>query len=112
MGASLDISVVIPSYRRPDLLRRCLESVTEARRSSRCHVEVIVVEDGAHEESCELVGARFPDVRLVALPENRGYPGAVNAGVAASQGRWVLTLNNDTTIAPTVFDELLAVADS
>jgi GT2 family glycosyltransferase len=112
MSTTPDISVVIPSYRRPDLLRRCLESVTAARGAARCHVEVLAVDDGSQDDSCAMVEVEFPDVRLVALAENRGYPSAVNAGVAEARGRWILTLNNDTNVDPSVFDELLAVAQS
>jgi GT2 family glycosyltransferase len=51
-------------------------------------------------------------VKLIALPENRGYPAAVNAGIAASRGTWVLTLNNDTTVDPELFGQLLETVRS
>jgi GT2 family glycosyltransferase len=101
------LSVVIPNYRRPDLLRRCLHSVLAAQSASAHAVELIVVDDGSRDASCALVREQFPAVRLIALEVNRGYPGAVNAGIAASRGEWVLTLNNDTTVDPALFDRLL-----
>lgn len=107
-----ELAVVIPSYRRPDLLGACLESVAEAIKSTSAKVEVVVVEDGADPRSCELVRREHGSVTLVALDENRGYPGAVNAGVSASKAPWILTLNNDTTVRATAFDETLRVARS
>jgi GT2 family glycosyltransferase/glycosyltransferase involved in cell wall biosynthesis len=104
------LSVVIPNYRRPELLHRCLTSVEAARATCEAKVEVIVVDDGSRDGSCRLVRREFPEVKLIALDPNRGYPGAVNAGIAASTGDWILTLNNDTTVAPQVFDRLLEVA--
>lgn len=101
------LSVVIPNYRRPDLLRTCLRSVSAARAASAAEIEVIVVDDGSGDDSCAVVEREFPDVRLVALPVNRGYPVAINAGVDASRGEWVLTLNNDTTIEADAFDRML-----
>ena len=62
--------------------------------------------------SVEIVHREFPEVTLVALDQNLGYPTAVNAGVVASHGEWVFTLNNDTTVDETIFDRLLAVARS
>ena len=105
-----DISAVIPNYRRPDLLRRCLASVALAQEAAACSVEIVVVDDGSGDDSCEMVRREFPGVRLVSIAENRGYPGAVNTGVAAARGHWILTLNNDTFVERSVFDELLAVA--
>ncbi len=104
------LSVVIPNYRRPALLRRCLRSVLAAQAASAHETEVIVVDDGSGDESCELVRSEFPGVQLVALERNRGYAAAVNAGIARSAGGWILTLNNDTTIDPELFDRLLEVA--
>jgi GT2 family glycosyltransferase len=107
-----DLSVIVPNYRRADLLARCLESVQECRRSTQACVEVIVVDDGSGDGSCRLVRERFPTCVLVALEQNGGYPTAVNEGVRASSGEWVLTLNNDTKIAEGALDALLAVARS
>ncbi len=104
------LSVVIPNYQRPALLRRCLHSVLAAQAASAHEVEVVVVDDGSGDESCELVRSQFPSVHLVALPRNRGYAAAINAGVAGSVGGWILTLNNDTTIDPGCLDRLLEVA--
>jgi GT2 family glycosyltransferase len=106
------LSVVVPNYRRSDLLRRCLTSVQEAVEHARADVEVVVVDDGSRDDSADMVAREFPAVELVALPENRGYPGAVNAGIAAARADWVLTLNNDTTVDPDLFDALLDVARS
>lgn len=111
-GTTPALSVVIPNYRRPTLLRECLRSVEEAKAFSRQAVEIIVVDDGSGDDSAALVESEFPWVTLVALATNRGYPAAVNAGVGASRGRWVLTLNNDTTVDRAAFDRLLAVAES
>ncbi len=104
------LSVVIPSYRGVELLRRCLPSVLDAARACAAEVEVVVVDDGSGpgDGSIAVLTEDFPSVRAIALESNRGYPGAVNAGIEASSGAWVMTLNNDTTVDPGVFDALLA----
>src|SRR5271156_6379605 len=106
------LSVIVPNYRRPDLLMRCLESLRDICRSTQMQVEVIAVDDGSRDESRELVRERFPEFLLVALQRNGGYPAAVNAGVRMSSGEWVLTLNNDTTIENGALEALLAAARS
>lgn len=107
-----DLSVIVPNYRRPDLLARCLESIRECCRSTQGRVELVVVDDGSEDESCQLVRERFPECVLVALERNGGYPAAVNAGIRASLGEWVLTLNNDTKIQAGALDAVLEVARS
>ncbi len=109
MSLAPTVSVIVPNYRRPDLLMRCLSSL-EGR--GKGHVQVIVVDDGSGDESCELVRRHFPDALLVSLKSNRGYPAAVNAGLRASTGEWVLTLNNDTIVEDGMLESLLAVASS
>jgi GT2 family glycosyltransferase len=112
--SSPQLTVVIPNHRAPELLVRCVRSVLAARAASAAAaaIEVIVVDDGSSDGTPELLATRFPEVRVVALPENRGYPAAVNAGVAAAGAPWVLTLNNDTTVDPGLFDALLRAASA
>jgi GT2 family glycosyltransferase len=107
-----ELSVIVPNYRRPDLLMRCLDSLRDSCRSMQGQVEVIVVDDGSRDESCQLVRESYPGVILVALKHNGGYPAAVNAGIRSSTGEWVLTLNNDTTIERGALESLLDVARS
>jgi GT2 family glycosyltransferase len=106
------LSVIVPNYRRPDLLIRCLESLRDGSANTQVKVEVIVVDDGSGDESCQLVREGFPEVALVALERNGGYPGAVNAGIEVSTGEWLLTLNNDTVVDREALGSLLAVARS
>src|SRR5262249_60021989 len=55
---------------------------------------------------------RFPEVRIVALPENLGYAGGNNAGIRAALdagARAILLLNNDTEVASDFLSPLLEV---
>lgn len=110
MTAAPIVSVIVPNYRRPDLLMRCLESLKDCSRT--VPTQVVVVDDGSGDDSCDLVRERFPKYLLVSLEKNVGYPAAVNAGLRVSRGEWILTLNNDTVVEPDALEILLAVANS
>jgi GT2 family glycosyltransferase len=110
MTTTPNISVIVTNYRRPDLLLRCLESLQDCCRSTQA--QVVVVDNGSDDESCDLVREHFPHFILVSLEKNGGYPAAVNAGLRASSGEWVLTLNNDTVVERGALEALLAVASS
>ena len=80
--------VVIPTWNGRALLDRCLPTVIRQGR-------VIVVDNGSTDGTDELLATRFPDVRVVAFPENRGFAAAVNAGMAAGDAKAVVLVNND-----------------
>ena len=59
-------------------------------------------------EASAFVRDRFPQVRIVALNENRGFAGGNNAGVRDARGRFVVLLNNDTVPEPGWLKALIA----
>jgi GT2 family glycosyltransferase len=54
-----------------------------------------VVDNGSTDGSAAAVASRYPDVRLFALEENRGFTGGITAALRASTARSVIFLNND-----------------
>jgi GT2 family glycosyltransferase len=96
------LSVVIVNWNVRDLLRRCLASVLGSAPGASA--AVIVVDNASSDGSVEMVRAEFPQVTLIANTHNRGFPAAINQGIAAAQGRYVLLLNADTK----VLDDALA----
>jgi GT2 family glycosyltransferase len=92
-----DLSIVIPSYNRSDLLRACLHSVT---RNAPLSCEIIVVDDGSPNASASAIAAEYTGVRALRLPSRRGFCVAANSGIAAARGRIVELLNDDTEATP------------
>lgn len=91
------ISAIVVNWERRELLRRCLLSL-EAQRGAP--LEIIVVDNGSRDGSCECVQREFPDVRLIRNNENRGFCAANNQGIAAARGEFVALLNNDAEADP------------
>lgn len=90
------ISVIIPNYNGIEYISRCLEAIREQSRKPDL---VIVVDNGSHDGSAELIRERFPEVMLRAFPENTGFCGAVNEGIRISREKgmdFCILLNNDT----------------
>lgn len=86
------ISVVIPTWNGASLLPIALDSL---RRQRFRDFDVVVVDNGSTDETPALLRDSYAEVRHIALPENRGFAAAVNAGIAATRGRYVALLNND-----------------
>ena len=99
------IDVVIPTWNRRDLLERCLPTVLR----QTVPVRVIVVDNGSEDDSVAVVRERFGHaVSVIALPENRGFGAAVNAGVRAGEGALVVLVNNDVECDPGFAEALAA----
>jgi GT2 family glycosyltransferase len=56
---------------------------------------VTVVDNGSTDGSVTAIAARYPDVRLFALEENRGFTGGIATAIKASTARNIIFLNND-----------------
>jgi N-acetylglucosaminyl-diphospho-decaprenol L-rhamnosyltransferase len=95
---TLDVSVVIVSYRSRALLGECLDSVRASLAASGLAGEVVVVENGSPDGTAELVRERYPWVRLVVNAENRGFAAAANQGMRLARGRVIVLLNPDTRV--------------
>jgi N-acetylglucosaminyl-diphospho-decaprenol L-rhamnosyltransferase len=92
----VSIDVVIPTYNRADLVLDCLEHL---ERQAEPHT-TIVVDNGSSDSTAALVRERFPDVRLVELPENLGFGPAINRALATAEGDVLVLINNDVQVEP------------
>lgn len=97
---AVDISVIIPTFRRPDMLR---EAVRSALAQDGPAVEVVVVDDSP-EGSARAVVATEGDPRVTyfkAEPPSGGRPAWVrNLGWPRSRGRHLHFLDDDDRVAP------------
>jgi hypothetical protein len=99
------VSVVIPNLNGRHMLGRCLERL---RDQTVPGVETIVVDNASEDDSVAFVKSRFPEMQVVALGENRGFAGGMNAGIECARGTHVAFLNNDAEADPRWIEELLA----
>ncbi|OFW15064.1 MAG: hypothetical protein A3F70_14335 [Acidobacteria bacterium RIFCSPLOWO2_12_FULL_67_14] len=92
-----DISVVVVTWNGRSFVEPCLEALASQRGVA---FETILVDNASSDGTAELVRQKFPDVRLIVLPENLGFAGGNNAGVRAAAGEFVAFLNNDAVPDP------------
>jgi len=92
----MDFSVIVPCYNAARFVGGCLDSIA-AQSLPAC--EIIGVDDGSSDASCDLVAASPLPVRLLQT-DRRGGAGARNAGIAAAAGEWVAFLDADDVWYP------------
>jgi GT2 family glycosyltransferase len=108
--AAVPASVIVVNWNGREHLDVCLGSL---RRQTLPGVEIVLVDNASTDDSLAFVRARFGDaVHVVALPENRGYAGGLNAGIAAARGRYLMPLNSDTEVAAECCERLVVAADA
>ena len=102
------VSVIVPTFRRPDLVPR---AVTSALAQTVRAIEVIVVVDGRDRETVAVL-AQFRDSRLhvVVPPRHLGNADARNVGVEHARARWVAFLDDDDEWMPVKLERQLAAA--
>lgn len=98
------ISVIIPTFGRPDFLARAVNSVLLQTYDT---VEVIVVDDNLpgslHRAGTEMVMSelmRDPRVKYLKHQKNRNGSAARNTGLRAAQGAYVSFLDDDDELLP------------
>lgn len=111
---AVEVSVVVPVYNEtgnlPELLER-LQSVLE--KTGKTH-EIVFVDDGSTDGSLALLSdlaAKHSSVGVVELQCNFGQHAAVFAGLAATSGEAIVTLDADLQNPPEEIPKLLAALD-
>ena len=87
-------SVIIPTYRRPELLAKAVRSVLAQTIND---LECLVVDDASPERP-EV--PHDPRVRVVRRKKNEGEPAARNTGLKQAKGRYVAFLDDDDRYTP------------
>jgi glycosyltransferase involved in cell wall biosynthesis len=99
MSEAPRLSVVVPTFRRPDLLQRCLGALLAQRMDASAY-EIVVADDGCEDRIRELVQAMqpasgHPAIRYV-CPQTHGPAAARNAGWRAARGALIAFTDDDT----------------
>jgi glycosyltransferase involved in cell wall biosynthesis len=90
-------SVIVPVYNRAHLLERALSSVLD---QSFQDFEIVVVDDGSHDDPQSVVEA-IGDSRIrFVRQENQGGGAARNTGIAIARGRYIAFLDSDDRFLP------------
>jgi len=99
------VSIVIPCYKQAELLPDAVESVVAQTLTDW---ELVIVDDGSPDDTeqvAEALAARHPTKNIrVVRQDNAGLSSARNAGIAVTRGEYVLPLDADDRIAPTMLE--------
>lgn len=87
------VSVIIPTYNYGHFIPFALESLLLQTYPREC-MEIIVVDDGSTDDTCEVVKKYDEKIRYI-YQENKGVAGAINTGIANAKGEIITFLDSD-----------------
>jgi len=106
----MDITLGIITWNARELLKQLLDSI--ALSVKEVSYEVVVVDNGSSDGTVEMLEESYPETILVKNPENRGVAPARNQLLGKARGRYILSLDVDTTLYPNgAVETLVSVMD-
>ena len=96
-----EISVIIPTYNRCDLLKRAINSVIKQTITPK---EIIIVDNGSTDQTYQMVSSLFPEINYF-IEKKRGVSAARNKGILESKSKWIAFLDSDDTWKPTKLEK-------
>src|SRR3989338_8446085 len=90
------ITILLPVYNEASGLEEVLKKLINFVRDQFLTYEIIMVDDGSIDESV-LIAKKFPEVKLIQNPKNRGYGYALKKGFYAATNDCVITIDADGT---------------
>lgn len=93
---------MIPAYNEEETIEACIHYVIQALEKNEIPHELIIVNDGSSDNTlavCLNLRERF-SFRLVHIPVNSGHMAAITAGLEASNGKFVATMDADLQDPP------------
>jgi GT2 family glycosyltransferase len=91
-----ELSLIVVNYHSGEPLRRLLKSLAEG--PPRASFELIVVDNSPSDGVARWLEDEHPELRVVSMPRNVGYAGAVNAGLRRSRAETLLVVNPDVVL--------------
>ncbi|WP_168563965.1 glycosyltransferase family 2 protein [Crateriforma spongiae] len=94
----LDLAIVVPTFNEQDSLQALHDAITESVDDAGITTEIIFVDDGSSDQSwlrIEQLVAKSSRTHGVKLRRNFGKAAALEAGIAASTGRVIITMDAD-----------------
>lgn len=103
----MKLSIIIVNWNTKNLLDKCLTSVL--RETKNVDFEIFVVDNASSDGSTQMVQEKYPEIKLIANKENRGFAAANNQAIKQAAGDYVLMLNPDAVILNNAGDKAISI---
>lgn len=98
------ISIILPNYNGAHLLEKYLPFTLTAIQNAEVEFEVIVVDDASTDQSINFLQTHYPEITLIANPQNKGFSHTCNTGIRVAKHELIFLLNTDVKLTPDYFE--------
>ncbi len=98
-----DISVIIPTHNRCELLKRAISSVLN---QTICVRQIIVVDNASTDNTYDIISSLFPEIEYI-YEKRKGVSIARNVGIKNCQSTWIAFLDSDDAWKPQKLEKQL-----
>ena len=98
-----DISIVIPTFNRSELLKRAINSVLNQTIDVR---EIIIVDNGSTDNTYDMISSLFPEITYI-YEKRKGVSIARNVGIKNCYSTWIAFLDSDDAWEPQKLEKQL-----
>ncbi len=103
-------SIIVPCWNQREFTRLCVQGLF---RHTRRPWELIVIDNGSTDGTGDYLAgvqdASGVPVTIIANAQNVGFPRAINQGLQAARGEYLVLLNNDAVVTDGWLDQLIAL---
>ncbi len=101
----MELSIIITSYRNPELLKVCLNSIK--KNYSKTDYEIIVANSQTEEDTTIMMREEYPEIKFFPFKKNVGFQELVKQGIGESRGDFFLILNGDIIVRKDSVEKML-----
>lgn len=106
----MKVYLILVNYNGAKLTGDCLNSILESKYDEQYDVHTVVVDNGSKVDETKALKQTYEDVIFIRSDENLGFAGGNNLGIkrALAEGAdYVLLINNDTILDPSMLQRLM-----
>lgn len=106
MSPKEGFSILVPAFNEADCIEKFLNNLKAALNDTDRKYEIIVIDDGSTDQTYS-IASKFPEVRVVKHPYNKGYGASVKTGVQEAKEETIVTIDADGQHNPVHILEML-----
>jgi len=102
------VALVILNWNTAGYLQKFIPSLLAATYSNK---KIYVIDNNSTDNSLEILRTHFPEVNILALPENNGFANGYNIGLSQIIADYYLIINSDIEATPNFIEPLVTLME-
>ncbi len=103
---NLKYSIIVPIFNESEIIGEVHQDIVKVIESIDSSYEIIFIDDGSTDKSFEIIKSLTP-LKIIRFRKNFGQTAALDAGIKASRGEIIITLDGDGQNPPAEIPKLI-----